>query len=447
MLVRSVLRQLLNQPQYIAPITEFHERLIDQEKAFVEWASRPTALRHLDPKSVDIYRAVLQAAWDTEGVDASEYHLLEVLRNKLGITRRDHRVVELQLGHLPGTAGSTHSVDEIEQAIQHLVKHGLVLRIQLPEAVKSYCIPSEIGDALRELMGVELIAPAYINLLNKLPVSSLRDVLEATGQPFSGTREFLIDRLIDGYVSPRAVLRSLDDERLNALLASLPSVRQEGSREIKVRNIVKYYDRLEFATPDASSAARPGELYLQYYVDLAWRRHDVLRAAGVIAKDLQIERRFEEATTALFTDYLGHVVERMEGSNHADGQVNLSDDRRVLLWDCKSCEGPYNLTDRLARQFLSYASAAAPRVASPMLIIGPDFAPDSVASVMRLKAQCAPGTEVALISAEDLLKLAQKWRRRTAKSATPAALPWQVLSFTGHLTEDVIKARLRTFSG
>jgi hypothetical protein len=390
---------------------------------------------------------VLEAAWETEGVDSSEYHLLEVLRNKLGITRRDHRVVELQLGHLPGTAGSTHSVDEIEQAIQHLVKHGLVLRVQLPDVVKSYCIPSEMGDAFRELMGIELIAPAYVNLLNKLPVSCLRDALDASGQPFSGTREFLADRLMDSYVSPRAVLRSLDEVRLNLLLASLPSVRQEGSREIKVRNIVKYYDRLEFATPDASSGARPGEIYLQYYVDLAWRRHGVLRAAGVITKDLQVERRFEEATTALFTDYLGHVVERMEGTNHADGHVNLSDDRRVLLWDCKSCEGPYNLTDRLARQFLSYASAAAPRVASPMLVIGPDFTPESAASAMRLKAQCAPGTEVALISAEDLLRLGQTWKKRVAKAGSATPLPWQVLSFTGHLTEDVIKARLRTFSG
>ena len=336
MLVRAVLRQLLNEPQYVAPITDFHERLIEQERHFVEWASRPNALKHLDPKSVDIYQAVLQAAWDTNGVDSSEYYLLEVLRNKLDITRRDHRVIELELGHLPGAQGATHSVGEIEQAVVYLIKHGLVLRLQMPEGgTKTYCIPEEIGDAVREIMGIELIAPAYANLLAKLPVTALRAALEASGQPFSGTREFLIDRLVDGYVSPRVVLRTLTDEQLAALLKTLSTVRQDGSREIRVRNIVKYYDRLEFATNDSTTAARPGELYLQYYVDLAWRHQDVLRAASIITKDLHIERRFEEATTALFTDYLGHPVERMEGSNHPDGRINLADARRVLIWDCK----------------------------------------------------------------------------------------------------------------
>lgn len=448
MLVRATLRQLLNEPQYIVPITEFHERLIEEERHFVEWASRPNALKHLDPKAVDVYQAVLQAAWDTDGIDSSEYHLLEVLRKKLGITRRDHRVIEVQLGHLPGAQGATHTVQEIEQAVVHLIKHGLVLRLQMLDGgAKAYCIPEEIGDALREIIGIELIAPAYTNLLAKLPVAALRASLEAGGQPFSGSREFLIERLIDGYVSPRTVLRMLTDDQLTTLLSGLSSVRQDGSREIRVRNIVKYYDRLEFAKGDASTAARPGEVYLQYYLDLAWRRQDVLRAASIITKDLHIERRFEEATTALFTDYLGHAVERMEGSNHPDGRVNLADARRVLIWDCKSCEGSYNLTDRLARQFLSYAAGVAPRVASPMLIIGPDFTAESVAAVMRLKAQCAPGTEVSLITAEDLLWLGRTWKQQVEKTKPGSTLPWEVLSFTGRLSQDVLKQRLRTFSG
>jgi hypothetical protein len=449
MLVRAVLRQLLNEPKYIAPTTAFHEKLIAQEQHFSEWALRPNALKHLDPKSVDIYRTVLKDAWDSDGIDNSEFRLLEVLRKKLGFTRRDHRVVELQLGHLPGAHGTTNTVDEIEQAVVYLLKRGVVLRIQSVDGgARSYCIPEEIGDAIREIMGIELQAPAYTKLLEKLPVSVLRSALEASDQPFSGTGEFLIDRLIDGYVSPRVVLRQLTDDQLTALLKNLASLRPDGTKEIRVRNIVKYYDRLEFTTSDpVTGTGPPGEAYVKYYLDLAWRRQGVLRAASVITKDLQIERRFEEATTALFTEHLGHPVERMEGSNHPDGHVNLSDPRRVLIWDCKSCEAAYSLTDRTARQFLAYATAVAPRVASPMLIIGPDFTADSVPAAMRLKAQCAPGTEICLIRAEDLLWLADAWKHRLSKAKTASPLPWEVLSFTGRMTQDLLKQRLKTFSG
>ena len=285
---------------------------------------------------VDIYRTVLKDAWDSDGIDNSEFRLLEVLRKKLGFTRRDHRVVELQLGHLPGAHGATNTVDEIEQAVVYLLKRGVVLRIQSVDGgARSYCIPEEIGDAIREIMGIELQAPAYTKL-RESPVSVLRSALDASDQPFSGTGEFLIDRLIDGYVSPRVVLRQLTDDQLTALLKNLASVRPDGTKEIRVRNIVKYYDRLEFTTSDpVTGTGPPGEAYVKYYLDLAWHRQGVLRAASVITKDLQIERRFEEATTALFTEHLGHPVERMEGSNHPDGHVNLSDPRRVLIWDCK----------------------------------------------------------------------------------------------------------------
>ena len=58
-----------------------------------------------------------------------------------------------------------------------------------------------------------------------------------------------------------------------------------------------------------------------------------------------------------------------------------------------------------------------------MLIIGPDFTAESVAAAMRLKAQCAPGTEVGLITAEELLWLANTWKRSVEKSKPGAPLP------------------------
>jgi hypothetical protein len=90
-LAKAALRQLINCPDYSAVVDEFHAVMIEQEQLFSDWASKPTALRHLDPKVVEIYRAVLEAAWE-DSVNSYEYRLLERLRATLGITRRDHRV-------------------------------------------------------------------------------------------------------------------------------------------------------------------------------------------------------------------------------------------------------------------------------------------------------------------------------------------------------------------
>jgi hypothetical protein len=442
MLTKAQLRRLLNERDYSCEVDAFHGMFLQEEQQFLEWATKPTALRHLDPKVRDIYATVLEAAWE-DNVNASEYRLLERLRAKLGITRRDHRIIELQLGKYPSaTGGGTHTVAEIEDGMRHLLKRGLVLRVQTKTGARSYCIAEEIASLLREILAIELTAPVYLNLLNQLPVTVLRSALEAAGQPFTGARDFLAARLVDGYVSPKAVLRQVSDDQMEKLLKVLPTVRQDGTKEIRVRNVVRYFDSLDLLAPDL--AVDRSETYVSYFTELAKRSYEVLRAAKVIAKDRDVERHFEDATTTLFRDYLGYTVEAMDGSNHPDGRVTLDDPHRVILWDCKSCESEYSLTDRLARQFLGYAHAAAPMVASPLVVVAPAFSSDAVSCAVRLKVQCPPGTEIALLAAEDLLWLARMWRqRRTSKEA--GRLPWQVLATTGLLSRDHLEQRLRAF--
>jgi hypothetical protein len=317
-----------------------------------------------------------------------------------------------------------------------------VLRVQPQSGMRVYCVPEELAGLLREILNIELTAPVYLNLLNQVPVTALRSALEAAGQPFAGTRDFLAARVVDGYVSPKTVLRQMSDEQMQKLLKVLPSVRQDGSKEIRVRNVVRYFDNLDLLAPDLE--VDRSETYVGYFTELAKRSYDVLRAANVITKDRDVERHFEDATTKLFRDYLGYTVDAMDGSNHPDGRVTLDDPHRVILWDCKSCESEYALTDRLARQFLGYAHAAAPKVASPLVVVAPAFSSDAVSCAVRLKVQCPPGTEIALLAADDLLWLARMWRqRRTTKEVSQ--LPWQVLATTGMLTREHLEQRLRTF--
>jgi hypothetical protein len=444
-MAKTALRRLLNEPLYLAEVGAFHEALIEAERAFLDYAASPKALKHLSSEKIELYKAVLAAAWQDVNINASEIRLLEVLRSKLEITRRDHRVIEVQLGRFPSTTGKAHTVPEIEEAIRHLSHRGLILDVRMPTGARAYCIPDELGDAIRSAMDIELKGPNFEALMAKVPVRVLREALDQSDQAFAGNREFLSARILDGYVSPRTVLRLLKEEELADLMKGLPGIKEEGSKEVKVRNVVRYFDRLEIGAVAGPGTIDMTELLVKYYRDLASRSYDVLRAAGVIAKDKDVDLGFERATRHLFQVHLGLSIDSFDGTNHPDGRVALEDPYRVLLWDCKSCEGQYALTDRLARQFLAYATSTAPKVASPLLVIAPGYSPDSVDAVMRLKVLCPPGTEIALITADDLLWLADLWAKRRSQGGA-GSLPWQVLATTGLLDRQVLQKRLRSFA-
>ena len=440
-LVRAVLWELLNQPSCTVSVDVFHEDLVAQETELLDWAASPRSLAHLDRATVEIYKAVLDAAWQDGSIGLSEHLLVERLREKLGICERDHRVMEIQIGRFPSGSGGAHSIDEIENAAAHLVRHGLLIRPRLIDGTRAYCIPEELVPVLRSLHGIELIKPNFTSLLQQLPVATIRAALESERQPSSGTRDFLSARVLDGRVSPRTVLRHLTDEQLDALLQSLPGIRQDTYREVRIRRVVQYYDQLAIVAPRSGEPDTQLASYLRYYTDLAKRSYDLLRATNVVNRDREIERGFEQATTALFQDCFRHSVVEMPGNNHPDGRVDLPDGTRAILWDCKSCDTVYALTDISARQFLAYVAAIEPRVASPFLVIAPDFTADSVAAAHRLKTACKPGTEIALVTAADLLWLADTWKARA-----DCALPWQILAVTGRLTRPMMEERLRTFA-
>ena len=159
------------------------------------------------------------------------------------------------------------------------------------------------------------------------------------------------------------------------------------------------------------------EQLVGFYVELASRDYNKLRAAGIIEKDGQVERLFEEATTHLVSDYLFLKPQKLDGTSHADGKAIYQDKVHVLLWDCKSCESEYNLTLKTSQQFLDYCSRLqTPQIPCPMMIIAPSFSKESVLEAQRLKTKCPVGTEVALIEASTFLWLCRQWHQQHAGS-------------------------------
>jgi hypothetical protein len=154
---------------------------------------------------------------------------------------------------------------------------------------------------------------------------------------------------------------------------------------------------------------------------LAARKYAELRAKKVIAKDLDIQAQFEHATAYLFEAELRAAVGRANQENRADGRVQL-DNEQCLLWDCKSVEEAVNLHDHLDGQFDGdlRKEREAGRQPLAFLVIGPGFTPQSVILAHQYKARA--NWDVALVTAEGLKHLAERWAAGNPEKPFPVRL-------------------------
>jgi hypothetical protein len=430
-----LLRRILDVPDYvIADECELIKGAVDADAAFFEYAQGNASTRHLDQRSIDIYQAILEVAWENK-VSFDEYQLMERLRRKLNIARRDHRVMEVRVVHT-----SPIGPPEAEQALRDLTYHGFVCRFKRGGHTQAV-LPEEIALRLRGIYGISLQSSAYRNLAAKLPIAVIKEALQQANQPaVSLKKEFLIERLIDGDVPPATLLEHLDNDALDELFANFPGEKRPAMRAVKIRHLISYFDR--FVKPVGPTPPDPERTYYDYLVELASRQYGVLRAASVIEQDQNVDRAFERGVRYAFSSLLGYPVIRFTGSAHADGGV-VAKKGRMVLWDCKSALKPYALTEPKCAQFLQYVAKEDPNVVCPFLVFSGEFTGDSEARALALKARCRPGTEIALMTAADLKWLADKW----STEYPGKRLPLDVLAHSGFLNREILKMRLELFAG
>ena len=434
-----LLRQLLDEPGYvIADASDLINRAVASDVGFFEYARSNTSTRHLDPRTVDIYQAVLNVAWESGDVGFEEYQLIRRLQRKLNINRRDHRVMEIQLRENLTPIGP----QEAEQGLRDLNSYGFVLQFKHHGQVQ-VVLPGEIALHLRAVYGLSLQSGAYRNLAAKLPTAVIRKTLEDAQQPaVSRRKELLIDRLIDGEVPPATLLDDLDDDDLDNLFVNFPNQKRPALRAVKIRHLISHFDRCSKSVELVSEDEEPDRSYYVYLVELASRQYEVLRAANIIEHDQNVDRAFERGVRYAFSKMLGHPAIQLTGSAHPDGGV-AAKNGKMVLWDCKSAIRAYSLTEPKCAQFLQYVSKEAPNVVCPFLIFSGSFTNESAARALALKANCRPGTEIALMTAAELKWLADKW----SKDYSGRVLPLDVLAHSGFLNTEVLELRLKLFAG
>jgi len=172
-----LLRRILDQPGYvIADECELIKGAVDADAAFFEYAQGNASTRHLDQRSIDIYASVLGVAWENK-VSFDEYQLVERLRQKLNIGRRDHRVIEIRVART-----SPIGPQEAEQALRDLGYGGFVCRFKRGGQTQ-VVVPEEIALRLRGIYRITLQAGAYKNLAAKIYITVIRETLEEANQP------------------------------------------------------------------------------------------------------------------------------------------------------------------------------------------------------------------------------------------------------------------------
>ena len=147
-------------------------------------------------------------------------------------------------------------------------------------------------------------------------------------------------------------------------------------------------------------------IWFDVFESLASRDRKLLRAEGVIDKDLEMETKFEKATDYLFEKFMNHIPLNQPGTNKPDGLLSFKD--MYIMWDNKSKESPaqVDLGTHL-NQFNGYIQSSNKPVPI-FLVIGPEFTEVSESVAVKYASENI-GRNIVLITASELKELALEW--------------------------------------
>lgn len=433
-LTRTILRLLLEEPDLSATEEALWEGVQEYETKILEKAASDSALAFADKYAIDVYRTVLEVALEDEDISRDEFALLFKLREKLKISRLDHRILESQLGMFPKPENKLHVYDEFKQASMELQKKGILFFCNRAEPCALLVLPEEIAQSVRELLGFEMRRSAQEMMHNTLMLEQLRSVARQKGLPVSGSKQQLSDLLFEAQCKPSEILSVLSGEDLNGICRKLSGVPITGNKGQLVERIIDYFASL--TAREEVTSDDPREVYYQYLEELAGRNNNELYRQNIISRDREMEAYFEEGTRYLFEEKLGCELIPMEGTEHADGGVRFPNGE-LLLWDNKSKEQEYKFPQSHVDQFLRYIRNSVQRV-NVFLVIVPEVVKEAAVQAMQLKYKNKTDTDVAVITAHDLKYVAENWHR----FAKNEHFDLNVFNATGILDRAVLEQRM-----
>lgn len=168
-----------------------------------------------------------------ESLNAHEINILNVLRNELDLSKREHYLLESRIGRFPRKGNVLHTHQQISRSLINLQTRGLILRFR--EDTSYYIIPKDIARILRYEMGGELRNEVYAALLGDLNVTQLREILNNLDFSASGVKEVLVNRIIEYNILPSTALKVFGSKELSDILRNLEGTKISGTKKEKFK--------------------------------------------------------------------------------------------------------------------------------------------------------------------------------------------------------------------
>jgi hypothetical protein len=401
------LEALLNAPDLYLKDQEIHEFVCSKEKAILDLAEDSECFEFCDDKAVDIMTTILEVAVHDNAISQDEQALIQRVRKKLDLSQKEQYLIFAQLGHFPKKGKTLHSYADTQNALLSLEKTGVVFHCNHHPKGSAYVLPEELKPGVKETLGMELNDQAWQLLLGNLTRNQLKNILDNTRAPVSGTKDQLIERVVRTGVKPSEALELLSTQELYDLLKKLPGATVGGNKGQRIDRVIEYFDNRTIR--EVPEDKDPRSAYYEYLVELSERDIENLRVNEIIKRERDIDSLFEEGTSYLFEEILGQDLLDLPGSDHPDGAVPFEKKDGILMWDNKSKEQEYRFPNTHLRQFARYIRESTYHVLC-FLIIVPSIAEDAQLNMYELKRKAQSDTDVALIAAEDLKWVAENWR-------------------------------------
>ena len=268
-LIESTLGALLRSPDLTATEEQLFGAVRAHEQSVIDEAAAEDTFTFSDARAIEVYSEVLEVALEDDDISIDEYRLLEKLRVKLGVSRREHRLLEAKVGKFPKPGNELHTLPEFRDALKQLQVAGLVFFCNRAEDGAKAALPEELARPVKAFLGFEMSVDAQRLMHDTLTNEQLRGALQSQGLPLSGTKAERSDRLVRAGVKPSEVLSTLHINELRDLCRKLPGVAVAGSKAERVERIIDYFDSLISKEPQPSDD--PRAVFYQYFEEFAAR--------------------------------------------------------------------------------------------------------------------------------------------------------------------------------
>lgn len=333
---------MLQKDDFMCPRRETDDAIIGWEQGVVDRSNEDLFKKATEKcRNVEFFTFVLDTAWqNNDEISPDEKNLIEKIRDRLKITDSEFRIIEAKLGKFPLPENQLHSRSDIDEARRHLQTVGILFSLRDADGTDFDIIPEEVASVIREIKGVEIREYGFRELLKHKYVRSKKYLTATLGKcgievDAYNTVERLQEDIMD-HVAPSVVLGGLTPrdglpvETLSKWCGEL-DLNVSGTKTELIERVIQFYDKL---LQRLEVKEDPREAPYLFYVDFASRNAQALRAQQLIEKDIEIERKFEDATKYLFETKLFHKPLTFVGQSHADGALSFRDE--ILYWDNKS---------------------------------------------------------------------------------------------------------------